>query len=131
MTENYISTLKGSDLDRYVKKLQCLCGRVGESNMLTLKTLDPYQFPSTEWIDDVLLWPPVDFPSLYTYFIDAPGGYTREKLKAYKSLEAYNYYQRFVALNCVQWYIHFDLSAVVGSKLSFITVLALMTHIAF
>ena len=50
--------------------------------------------------------------------IDAPGGYTREKLKAYKSLEAYNYYQRFVALNGVQWYIHFDLSAVVGSKLS-------------
>ena len=90
--------------------------------LLTLKTLDPYQFPSTDWIDDVLLWPPVDFPSLYRFFIDAPGGYTRKKLKAYKSLEAYNYYQRFVALNCVQWYNHFDLSAVVGSKLSFITV---------
>ena len=55
MTENYISTLKGSDLDRYAKKLHCLCGRVGESDMLTLKTLDPYEFPSTEWIDDVLL----------------------------------------------------------------------------
>ena len=47
--------LKGSDLDRYAKKLHCLCGRVGESDMLTLKTLDPYEFPSTEWIDDVLL----------------------------------------------------------------------------
>ena len=27
----YTSTLQGLDLDRYVKKLQCLCGRVGES----------------------------------------------------------------------------------------------------
>ena len=35
ITEDYISTLKGSDLDRYMK--QCLCGRVGESSMLTLK----------------------------------------------------------------------------------------------
>ena len=85
-------------------------------------TADPYQFTSTEWIDDILLWPPVDFPSLYTYFIDAPGGYTREKLKAYKSLEAYNYYQRFVALNgvCISTFISYP-SVVVGFKPSFIT----------
>ena len=62
MTEDYIPTLKGSDLDRYMKKLQCLCGRVGESSMLTLKTLDPYQFPSTN--------------GLMTYFV-APCGVSK------------------------------------------------------
>ena len=118
MTEDYIPTLKGSDLDRYVKKLHCLCGRVGESSMLTLKTLDPYQFPSTEWIDDVLCGPLWTFQVciriLLMHQVDTYG--------RAQSLEAYNYYQRFVALNGVQWYIHFDLPAVVGSKLSFITV---------
>ena len=57
MTENYTSTLQGPDSDRYVKKLQCFCGRVSESNMSTLATIDPYQFPNAEWVDDILLWP--------------------------------------------------------------------------
>ena len=48
------------------------------------------------WVDDVSKWPPVDYPSIYTYFIETPGGYTRERLKAFKSLEAYNYYQRLI-----------------------------------
>ncbi|KAL5473823.1 hypothetical protein EMCRGX_G028380 [Ephydatia muelleri] len=34
---------------------------------------------------------PVDYPSIYTYFIETPGGYTRERLKAFKSLEAYKW----------------------------------------
>ena len=74
MTENYTSTLQGLNLDCYVKKLQCLCGRVGESNMSTLASFNLYQFPSTEWIDDIMLWPPVDFPSLCTYFIEMHTG---------------------------------------------------------
>ena len=48
------------------------------------------------WVDDVSKWPPVDYPSIYTYFIETPGGYTRERLKAFKSLEAYNYYQKLI-----------------------------------
>ena len=79
------------DLDHHMKKLQCLGGRVGESNISTLATIDPYQFQNAEWVDDIFMWPPVEFPSLCMYFIDAPGGCTREKLMAYKSLEAYDY----------------------------------------
>jgi hypothetical protein len=45
------------------------------------------------WIDDdVALWPPVEFGCIYSYLIDTPGQFSKEKLKAYKSLEAYNYY---------------------------------------
>jgi len=52
--------------------------------------LDPYRLPDAVWVDDSLKWPPVDYPDIYVYLIEAPGEYAREKLKAYKSLEAYN-----------------------------------------
>lgn len=60
----------------------------------SLNLLDPYQFEKIVWIDDISLWPQVEFPSIYVYLIETPGEFTREKLRAYKSLEAYNYYIR-------------------------------------
>ena len=59
-----------------------------------LETLDPYKLPDDQWVDDLSRWPPVDYPDLYTYLIETPGELTKEKLKAFKSLEAYNDYQR-------------------------------------
>ena len=66
---------------RYEKKLQ----------LIGLATC-PYKLSSEAWIDDVTLWPPVEFPDIVLYLLQTPGKYTREKLKAYKSLEAYNYF---------------------------------------
>ena len=66
---------------RYQKKL----------HLVALPTC-PYELPPGSWIDDVTLWPRVEFPDIVLYLIDTPGEFTREKLKAYKSLEAYNYY---------------------------------------
>ena len=40
---------------------------------------DPFGIPDQHWVDDVSKWPPVDYPSIYTYFIETPGGYTRER----------------------------------------------------
>ena len=56
--------------------------------------VDPYSVEDEKWKDDVSLWPPVEFGEIYTYLIDTPGQFTREKMKAYKSLEAFNYYIR-------------------------------------
>ena len=55
------------------------------------EVLDPYNRNVELWIDDVSRWPPIEFPHVYTYLIDTPGEFTREKLKAFKSLQAYNY----------------------------------------
>ena len=68
---NEANELFPSDKERYDKKLQCLYG---------LGTYcDPFGIPDQHWVDDVSKWPPVDYPSIYTYFIETPGGYTRER----------------------------------------------------
>lgn len=55
---------------------------------------DPFKKPCEEWVDDISLWPEVEFGQIYTYLVETPGKFTRESLKAYKSLEAFNFYIR-------------------------------------
>ena len=90
--EKYVDGLSKEAKERYFRKLQCLYGGPGVS---LARVRCPYKIPNEQWIDDVCKWPPVEFGHLYVYFIETPGGYTCEKMKAYKSLEAYNYYYRF------------------------------------
>jgi hypothetical protein len=49
---------------------------------------DPYKLV-TNWVNDMTVWPDVTFGDIYAYLIESPGIYTKEALKAYKSLEAY------------------------------------------
>ena len=89
-------SLKGPEKERYERKLQCLyiwC-HGSEQQEKCVEVLDPYNISIELWIDDVSRWPPIEFPHAYTYLIDTPGEFTREKLKAFKSLQAYNYYIR-------------------------------------
>lgn len=92
----YADTLLKSARDRYRTKLLCLYNLVGDSREDYVDKLDPYQLAADQWIDDISRWPPVEYPDLYTYLIETPGEFTKEKLKAFKSLEAYNYYKRYV-----------------------------------
>ena len=41
-----------------------------------------------EWID----WPSVSYADIYNYLINTPSEYTHEKLKAYKSMDGYNFF---------------------------------------
>ena len=36
-------------------------------------SLDPFQMPSNDWIDDISRWPSVEFGEIYTYLIDTAG----------------------------------------------------------
>ena len=56
----------------------------------------PYSFDlrldtdRTEWVDDVLKWPSVDYGCIYTYFIlNTPDMYTAEALKSFRSHDSY------------------------------------------
>ena len=82
MSSDYFSTLDYSTRTRYPEKLN-----------IDGETLpDPYGITDDQWLDDVSKWPTVEFGDVYTYLIDSVGNFTKEKLKAYKSLEAYNYF---------------------------------------
>ena len=98
MSKKYVETLSKIARDRYLQKLLCVCNRVGDSSEDCVDRLDPYQFAADQWIDDISRWPPVEYPDLYSYLIETPGEFSKEKLKAFKSLEAYNYYKRYVKL---------------------------------
>ena len=60
--------------------------------VLFQSTIDPYKISEGDWVDDPKKWPPVEFGQIYAYLIESTGLFTKEKLKAYKSLQAYNYY---------------------------------------
>ena len=82
MSSDYFSSLDYSTRTRYLEKLY-----------IDGETLpDPYNITDDQWLDDVSKWPTVEFGDVYTYLIDSVGNFTKEKLKAYKSLEAYNYF---------------------------------------
>lgn len=76
----YLDSLDYEARKRYFHKLQT------ESEVLP----DPYSVVNELWIDDVRMWPNLEFGDLYTYLIETKGPFTKESLKAYKSLEAFN-----------------------------------------
>ena len=43
------------------------------------------------WSEDNTKWPSIEFGAIYVYFTDSPGPFTRDSMRAYKSLNAYEY----------------------------------------
>ena len=92
----YQSMLDYEAKKRYKEKLST------ESEILP----DPYSLFEEEWIDDTTKWSSIEFGDVYNYLINSTGRYTKDSLKAYKSLEAYNY---FVSGHV--WTVHFHESS--------------------
>lgn len=80
--DSKLDTLNFSARKRYLEKLT-IGGQV---------LSDPYLMDEASWCDDMTKWPELQFGDVYTYLINTKGLFTKEKLKAYKSLEAYNYF---------------------------------------
>ena len=86
----YFFTLEVDAKKRYVEKLSIL------------KTSDPYvQMEKRGWqnITDGLdwhSWPSVEYPDIYNYLIESPNNFIGSLLKAYKSLDAYNFFREWV-----------------------------------
>ena len=60
---------------------------------------DPYSLRN-DWIEDVDALPEVSWEDVTHYLIETPSIYTKGKLKAYKSLEAYDYFVCGHVQNC-------------------------------
>ena len=52
----------------------------------------PDPFAIEEWSDNTSKIPEVTYPDIYSYLVDTPSEFTKEKMKCYKSLEAYNFF---------------------------------------
>ena len=78
----YFTSLNYSSRKQYLEKLKI--------NGQVLK--DPYSIDEVNWSEDMTQWPELQFGEVYTNLINMEGQFTKEKLKAYKSLDAYNYF---------------------------------------
>ena len=63
---------------RYREKLDRIVSNVSDPYVLSKNSAVEF-FPSIEW------------PDVYNYLVNTPSPYTKESLKAYKSLDAYNF----------------------------------------
>ena len=77
----YVKNLDLKAFDRYKAKLQYCKGAE--------QIPDPYSI-SEGWKKELESWPDLTYGDIYVYLIETPGLYTKESLKAYKSLEAYS-----------------------------------------
>lgn len=82
----YVLQLDKSDSNRYSSKLKISF----EDQILSLP--DPYNLYDGWYAADADKLPPVQYLDLYNYLINTPGPCTSEALRAYRSLEAYNYF---------------------------------------
>ena len=79
----YFRSLSLNDKSWYQKKLT-----LSDGNTLP----HPYSLPHG-WKSDVTLMPDITWPHVYNYLINTPSTFSKESLKAYKSLEAFNFYE--------------------------------------
>jgi hypothetical protein len=78
--DSYQNSLDVIPRARYVEKLRSIGGK------------DPYEMEKSEWTADMTHWPDVSYPDIVNYLVYTQSAYTLAELKAYKSLQAYNYF---------------------------------------
>ena len=83
----FTSIQNDTDRRRYEEKLALL--GCGEDPYLPLEQKGLVRSSEcVEWID----WPSVSYADIYNYLINTPSEYTHEMLKAYKSMDGYNFF---------------------------------------
>lgn len=82
--KNFIEPITVADSKRYGEKLTYKGRRL----------LDPYyEVASEKWSRELVSLPCVTFPDIFCYCVMKTGFYTNQQLKAYRSLEAHNYFE--------------------------------------
>ena len=81
-TSKYFESLSNEDKEGYKSKLTLSDGQI---------LPDPYALV-INWKSDVNYLPDITWLDIYNYLIETPSKFSKESLKAYKSLEAYQFY---------------------------------------
>ena len=81
-SSEYFKVLGKEDKSRYKEKLTLSDGT---------RITDPYRL-SNNWENDVSLLPDISWADIYNKLINTPSAYTHEILKAYESLESFNFF---------------------------------------
>jgi len=53
-----------------------------------INDIDPYNVSNFFYSGSIELWPQIEFPDITTYLLFSTSSYTKEQLRAYKSLDA-------------------------------------------
>ena len=96
-----------SNMSRYFNSLSYIAQKhyLTKLNINGYTLEDPYVIEASLWSEDTSKWPDLQFGDIYTYLVNTEGCYTKEKLKAYKSLEAYNYFHNGYVRRTVYFYL--------------------------
>ena len=78
------------DLTRYREKLKITTGE---------QLSDPYTLKE-KWMNDISNIPEITWTDVISYLLDTSSGYTKKSIKAYKTLEVYNYFVCRHVKNC-------------------------------
>ena len=92
----FTSHLEISQQERYVSKLT------------SLNISDPYAVPQalfTPLIDADVALPDLQYPDIYNYLVEFPSQFTGTSLKAYKSLDGYQYFTGGLVSGCMMWHL--------------------------
>ena len=63
-----------------------------DEELKLIENIDPYNVSNFLFSDSMELWPEIEFPDIANYLLFSTSSYTKEQLKAYKSLDAYKYF---------------------------------------
>ena len=90
MSTNVKRTTTKGLLPDYYSNLTCEDVKKRYREKLTLiKSLDPYEIPKNEWLDDTEKWPSVSYIHVGMYLLFSESPYTKDQLLNYKSLDSY------------------------------------------
>ena len=89
----YLKSLEPHDPQCYIKKLTPTRGEC---------LPDPYTFVAEEWEENINMFPDITW-RVTEYLIETPSLYTKESMKANKSLEAFDY---FVCVHVQRCFYH-------------------------
>ena len=90
MGSEYYRSLSSEDKTRYNEKLTLNDGTQLE---------DPYAI-ECEWTDDITKLPNICWSGVTKYLIETPSAYTKEAVKAYKSLDGYGFFREGHVQDC-------------------------------